>query len=33
MIREQGIAINESLRQELQSMRDALKLSGYGSYF
>jgi LDH2 family malate/lactate/ureidoglycolate dehydrogenase len=33
MIREQGIAINESLRQELQSMLDALKLSGYGSYF
>jgi LDH2 family malate/lactate/ureidoglycolate dehydrogenase len=32
-IREQGIPINENLRQELQAMRDALRLSGYDRYF
>jgi L-2-hydroxycarboxylate dehydrogenase (NAD+) len=32
IIREQGIPIKENLRQELLTMRDALKLSGYDHY-
>jgi LDH2 family malate/lactate/ureidoglycolate dehydrogenase len=32
MIREQGIPINENLRQELHTMRDTLRISGYERY-
>lgn len=32
-VRRQGVPVNESLRQELQTMRDALGISGYESYF
>lgn len=32
-VREQGIPVNENLRRELQIVRDALKITGYESYF
>ena len=30
---EQGIPVNPNLRQELQTMRDELKIAGYEAYF
>jgi L-2-hydroxycarboxylate dehydrogenase (NAD+) len=33
LIRERGIPINHNLRQELQTMRDDLEISGYEAYF
>ena len=32
-IREAGVPVNRSLRAELQAMRDALEIEGYGEYF
>jgi LDH2 family malate/lactate/ureidoglycolate dehydrogenase len=32
-VREQGVPVNRALRLELQTMRDALGISGYESYF
>ncbi|MBN2355404.1 Ldh family oxidoreductase, partial [candidate division KSB1 bacterium] len=33
IIREQGVPVNANLRRELQIIRDALRISGYESYF
>ena len=33
IIRKQGIPVNKNLRQELQTMRNALNISGYQDYF
>lgn len=33
IVRQQGVPVNESLRRELQVMRDALHIAGYESYF
>ncbi len=32
-VRAQGVPVNEGLRKELQTMRDALKITGYEAYF
>jgi LDH2 family malate/lactate/ureidoglycolate dehydrogenase len=32
-IRQQGVPVNANLRQELQTMRDELGISGYEAYF
>jgi LDH2 family malate/lactate/ureidoglycolate dehydrogenase len=32
-VREQGVPVNRALSQELQTMRDALGISGYESHF
>jgi LDH2 family malate/lactate/ureidoglycolate dehydrogenase len=31
--REQGVPINDNLKRELQTMRDALDIEGYETYF
>ena len=33
LVREQGVPVNQSLRQELQIMRDELEISGFEAYF
>jgi LDH2 family malate/lactate/ureidoglycolate dehydrogenase len=33
IVRDQGIPVNQNLRQELQTLRDELGISGYESYF
>jgi LDH2 family malate/lactate/ureidoglycolate dehydrogenase len=33
VVREQGVPVNQNLREELQFMRDALEISGYETYF
>jgi LDH2 family malate/lactate/ureidoglycolate dehydrogenase len=33
IVREQGVPVNDNLRQELQTMRDELGILGYESYF
>jgi LDH2 family malate/lactate/ureidoglycolate dehydrogenase len=33
VVREHGVPVNRNLRQELQTMRDELKIPGYEDYF
>ena len=33
IVREQGVLVNRNLRQELQTMRDALAIPGYEAHF
>ena len=33
VIRERGVPVNQNLKQELQTMRDALGIGGYEAYF
>jgi len=33
IVREQGVPVNDNLRIELQTMRDALGIKGYEAYF
>lgn len=33
LVRQRGVAVNDGLRKELQFVRDALEIGGYGEYF
>ena len=33
VVRERGVPVNRNLRQELQTVRDELKIEGYEAYF